>query len=231
VLLPPKGVLLDRLHANAAAALGLQADNVRFGWIHGGAYTDKANGQSFTTGSGAGGGLEALSASRPACVRHAVTAVAGTARTLLGNIGSGWTVATQPLYIEARMAMTGTMGADVNRHVGFQNSPFNHGVGIGVFGSISTTNFSVVKCASDVYTGVDTGVAIDTSMHVFRLYRNTAGLWFWQVDSGALTAMTTTGQPTLGNESYGHIDLTNGATAQAQTINTDYAFFAGRRAA
>lgn len=232
MILPPKGALHDRLIAEAASAMGIQPLDLRPVLQPGANYVGYGPAANFASGTGSvvamtGGGAAGAGLHRLAVTGGGV----GTARYLSGNIVGGWTLATQPLFVKARFARTGTLAAGSDQHVGFQNSPFNHGVGIGVFQSISAVNFSVVKCASDAYTGVDTGIAIDTAHHEFTLYRNTAGAWFWRIDNGALTSMTTTGQPTSGNEAYGHVMVTNAAAATALTLDLDYCFWASREAA
>jgi hypothetical protein len=225
----PSGQLIDRLIVEAAAAMGIATQDLRWAFSHGSTYTSRDPASEFTSGTGAvtpqvSGGI--------ALRRFAVTGGGvGSSRALAGNIVGGWTVATQPCYVKGRFARSGTLAAGSDQHIGFQNSPFNHGVGIGVFQTVSATNLSVVKCASDVYTGVDTGVAIDTAQHEYTLYRNMAGAWFWKIDNGALTSMTTTGQPTSGNEAYGHIHVTNAAAATALQLDQDYVFWAGRKSA
>lgn len=227
--LPAKGSIVDRLIAEAASAMGIAAQDVRWAFATGAAYTSKDHTQEFTSGTGA---VAPNATGVIAARRYSVTGGGvGTARGLAGNIGGGWTVATQPVFCKTRFARSGTLAAGSDQHVGFQNSPFDHGVGIGVFQSVSAANFSIVKSASAVYTGVNTGIAIDTAQHEYMFYRTTAGAWFWRVDNGALTSMTTTGQPTSGNEAYGHIMVTNAAAATALQLDLDYAFWAGRKTA
>jgi hypothetical protein len=220
---------LQSLIEEAASAMGIQPQDLR---QHMSTGAMRQDGADLTSGNSGTGSTTPQVSGGVGLRRYAVTGGGvGVARGITGNIAGGWTVATQPIFVKARFARSGTLAAGSDQHVGFQNSPFNHGVGIGVFQSISAVNFSVVKCASDVYTGVDTGIAIDTAQHEFTLYRNTAGAWFWRIDNGALTSMTTTGQPTSGNEAYGHIHVTNAAAATALTLDLDYCFWASREAA
>ena len=221
--------LIQGLIEEAALSMGVAASNVRWAFSHGGAYTSKDDLQEFTSGTGSvAPGTTGTRATRA----FAVTGVGvGVARGITGNIIGGWTTVTRACFVKGRIARSGTLAAGSDQHIGFQNSPFNHGVGIGVFESISATNFSVVKCASDVYTGVDTGIALTSGQVELKLYRTTAGTWFWQINTGAITSMTTTGQPTSGNEAYGHIMVTNAAAATALTLTQDYVFWAGQRTA
>jgi len=225
----PSGDLVSRLIAEAAAAMGIHPQGVSWAFQSGAFFIDKGPAGVFVTGTGGAASYVATSIS--SLHRYSVTGVGvGTARGLVGNIGGGWTVTTQPVFCKTRFARSGTLAAGSAQHVGFQNSPFNHGVGIGVFQTVSAANYSIVKCASDVYTGVDTGVAINTAQHEFTFYRNRTGAWFWRVDNGTLTSMTTSGQPTSGNEAYGHIMVTNAAAATALQLDLDYAFWASRKA-
>lgn len=227
----PKGnkSLIQGLIEEAASAMGIAVQNVRWVMVKGTEWVDKGPISYFAAGTGSVGnnvvggvGLHRLTTGG---------VLGGSERGLVGNVVGGWTVTTQPCFVKSRFARSGTLLAGSEQHVGFQSSPFNHGVGIGVFQTVSAANFSVVKCASDVYTGVDTGIEIDTAQHEHMLYRNTAGAWFWRVDNGALTSMTTTGQPTSGNEAYGHVMVNNAAAAATLLMDLDYCFWAGREAA
>jgi len=226
----PSGAIVARLIDEAMASMGLSSYNdLRWAFASGSSYTSKDDAQEFTSGTGAVAPYVATAA--PGLRRFSVTGVGvGLSRALAGNLTGGWTSTTQPCFVKSRFARSGTLAAGSDQHVGFQNSPFDHGVGIGVFQSVSAVNFVVVKSASAAYTGVDTGIAINTNQNEFTLYRNVGGSWFWRINSGALTSMTTTGQPTLGNEGYGHIHVTNAAAPTALQLDLDYCFWAGRRA-
>jgi hypothetical protein len=54
-----------------------------------------------------------------------------------------------------------------------------------------TTNFKFVTCAASVCNTVDTGKAIDTSVHTIRIRSLTAGTILWSIDGGSETSTAT----------------------------------------
>jgi hypothetical protein len=104
-----------------------------------------------------------------------------------------------------------------------------HSIGIGIFGANSTANFVVQHSPTGIETGsfLSTGVSIDTSYHIFKMWSRGDGLIYAQVDNSAVVSATQTVAFVRG--CMAAITVKNGTDAANRSTDVDWTFFAAGR--
>jgi len=137
----------------------------------------------------------------------------GTASHVSNPAGTRW-------YYMARAAVTTAIDAQTTANFGILNNGGNPNALIGVFGSVSTVNFTGhVVTNGGVTTNVTTvGVAIDTNYHTFEIWCDTVNVTF-AVDG---TQLGSTPVANIGtNSAFIGPFVGNGATAATRSIDID----------
>lgn len=92
-------------------------------------------------------------------------------------------------YMEFYGKVSTTVTSDTRAYVGFWNSTSTQTLELGVVGALSTANFVVQYDGVHAGSSLSTGVAIDTSDHLFKMWWNGSTL-LAQIDSNASVSVT-----------------------------------------
>lgn len=207
----------DRWKRIACNRLNASSDKVRFWFIplgDGGEYTSAV--ANFVAG---GTGTRSYVASGgEGFYRLDTGGATGTARFHPGNLAAGFPLpatagASTKIWIGARKKHATAAGANSLSMVGIWDAADAIQWGIGIRGPLSTTNFSVFGGTG---TPFDTGVAIDTSVHDFELWRQDGATTQTAID-GILRA-TGDARATNNGGLAGHTTDAAGAQRQMDSV-------------
>lgn len=108
--------------------------------------------------------------------------------------------------------------------VGNTNDPLNAVAGIGIGKITTSTNWQILKNGgSGATVPVDTGVALDTNVHRFGLFADTANSRWWWVLDDTTSGFTTTDDPGATTSlSAQRIITTNETVAKTLSVYADY---------
>lgn len=141
-------------------------------------------------------------------------------------------VDNQAWWMAFRMKVTTAIDAAAKVYCGVSDIPGGgtKSIAIGVFGANSTVNFVLQYDGNEAGSFVSTGVAIDTSFHVFEVWTTGDGKLHMAVDFGAdITPSGTAMVAATTNAVSLRRSAQNGATAAARTSRVDWAACISKR--